>query len=165
MALPKFNKETFRKSVLGAGGTIALALSVSPANAENDICLPLTQINGITLSADATADRHSRSNPGVISIATLPGGDMRNSPENLTKVFRKKGIGADCFLNNSMASNYGTEFSLYVAGNPVKFNGKTSFGIQELRDNPEILRTAHAEAIVSKQMLAGTVNTPRLAGQ
>ena len=57
---------------------------------------------------------------------------------------------AVCFVNDSLFESSGTPISLYVMGVPVAFGGETSFGIQELRDNPEILRLARANATLAR---------------
>lgn len=115
-------------------------------NTTNKTCLPLTEVNGVALGSDASAREHSLDFPGIIAISALPGADLRDSPQNLTILFRKNGVEADCFINHSIFPNSGTEFSLYVAGNRTEFDGKTRFGILDLQSNPEILRFAITEA-------------------
>lgn len=168
MAPPKFDGETFRRSVLGAGAGVAMAVvAVGGAQAEdrttlasathqlsNEICLPLREINGISLSSDASARERSMEEPGTVAISTFPGADVTGAPTNLTNMFRNNRISADCYLNDSYFADSGTVFSLYVAGNRVEVEGENRFGILDLQTNPEIIRSAVNEARLAKAALA-----------
>ena len=128
-----------------------LTWSASQAVAQdNAMCLPLTVINGQTLNSGASAMGHSQEHPGTIAISVLPGPDMRDNPSGLTRYLRSVGNEADCFINNTYMEDNGTLISLYVAGQRVTYDGHTVFGIQELRDNPEIITVARGEAALAK---------------
>ena len=131
-------------------GRLALPSRPPFAAAQNSsICLPLYNVNGQTLSAEASAIQHSELYPGVIAISAFPGLDVQEAPEALTNFFRSNDIDADCFVNDVAIKN-GTVISLYVAGNPVSYEGRTDFGIRELMETPAILRSARANAMMAK---------------
>ena len=115
----------------------------------NKFCLPLAKarrVKGLSLGAGASAIRHSENNIGTLAIAVFPGSDMYDTPAQLTTLFRNNGVKADCFINDIPLKKSGTVFIFYVGGLPVDYKGQMSFGIQELRDNRDILRSVRAEA-------------------
>ena len=115
----------------------------------NKFCLPLKEaksIKGLSLNADTSANIHSRNNMGTLAIAVYPGSDMYDTPAQLTTLFRNNGVKTDCFINDIPLKKSGTQYTFYVGGLPVDYKGQTTFGIQELRDNPDILRSVRAEA-------------------
>ena len=155
MALPKFDSETFRKSVLGlgAGAAVLMLVATTDAQADNEICLPLeVRPNGQTMSAGSSALGHSDKYKGTIAIAAYPGGDLRNTPQQLTNYFRGENAKADCFVNDidlPNAANRGTMMMLYIAGVPVSYKGKNAFSVKKLVENPEILRYAISQAFMA----------------
>ena len=78
---------------------------------------------------------------------------MYDTPSQLTTLLRNNGVKADCFINDILLKKSGTVFIFYVDGVPVDYKGQTSFGIQELRDNPDILRAVKAYSIMAESLL------------
>ena len=122
----------------------------------NKFCLPLAEsisVKGLSLGASTSANIHSRNNIGTLAIAVFPGSDMYDTPAQLTTLLRNNGVKADCFINHIPLKKSGTVFIFYVAGVPVEYEGQMSFGIQELRDNPDILKAVKADSIMAETLL------------
>ena len=119
----------------------------------NEICQPLDEYKGITINALTSANIHSRNNIGTLAIAVRPGSDVYDTPAQLTTLFRNNGVKTDCFINDIPLKKGGTIFTFYVDGVPVDYEGQTSFGIQELRNNPDILRAVKAYSIMAESLL------------
>lgn len=142
---------TVRAAAFAAGTSAMLMVVPSVHAANNEVCLPLETVNGQVLSSRATAKEHSyrRKEEGVIAISVRGGPDMRDNPEKLTNVFRRDGLASECLFDPNMFQG-GSKLSLYVAGVAVEYEGETTFSIGDMRENPEILRTAKRDSLLAR---------------
>ena len=121
----------------------------------NEICLPLAKarrVKGLNLGADASAIIHSEDNIGTVGIAVFPGPDADNTSD-LVKILRNNGVKVECFINDSYFPNGGTQYRFYVDGLSVDYKGQTSFGLQDIADNIDILRAVKADSIMAETLL------------
>lgn len=147
-------KNSFKNSA-AAALVIASTMFSFQVSANDEKCEPLKEVNGHVLSAGASALSHSEENRGTIAISTIPGSDVGNVPEILAGVFKRKGVNAECFVNHTAFEEGGTQFSFYVSGLLVKYDGKSEFGIIDLKNNNEILGTV-ADQARTAQLLASS---------
>lgn len=117
----------------------------------NSICLPLEVTSrGETINAGTSALRYSNVNWGTIAVSAFPGADIHNSAEQLVNYFASVDSVSVCFVNDSYWPNRGSVISFYVAGLPIEYDGRSGFGLKELRSNPAILKKARDEALMAE---------------
>ncbi|MEO1660129.1 MAG: hypothetical protein AAFR51_04015 [Pseudomonadota bacterium] len=159
MAAPHLKRAVF----VGTLFTLLPLASAQLERSENvtsniDTTLPqcrqlVTVSSGITLSARGSASKISDDDKGLLVISAIAGGDLGQNPNHLTKLFRSKGLRADCVVSAEVHPSSGSSYSFHVAGLVIVTGGESSWSAQELRDNPEILRSAAAEANIADIIL------------
>lgn len=166
------NKFSGRAGVIGSG-VAALSLAFSPiaATAQDNVrtqpvavtslnCSNLEEINGMLADSSISASRFSEQNVGGVGIATRPGSDMSNTPEVIKQAISGSNLEAECFVNNQTVRG-GTQFSFFVLGQPVEYDGQVSFGINDLMNNKAILRSVVSQATLARASMASqTLDAP-----
>jgi hypothetical protein len=118
-------------------------------------CMPLLKSSqGTDINASSSAHGYSKFNPGSVGVSIYPGKglefagfkDAHQLGLEVVGVLRDAGIDAQCFINNSFFEDSGPSIAFHVHGLRIKLDGKDSFGIDQVWDDPRVLRAAYAEA-------------------
>lgn len=125
----------------------------SSVTADDVQCLSLLSGSVTTHSAGGSAEIHSEANPGTITLAVNPGADLYDLPQKIVASFRRRGDLSDCFINNSLYTDSGSSYSLYVNGQRVHHQGENSFNFDGLlADDKAVLRKASTEATLGRSL-------------
>lgn len=139
---------------------VLVALMPFSAMADEKKCAPLKHdAQGYQWDASYSAHKYSKEHVGNVGISIFPGADLKNFTADelglaITSSFKKHGVEAQCFVNQSSFPDSGTALGFKIDGLSIKVDGDDSFNMKQVRTDKRIIKYAISEAKMVKRLLS-----------